>query len=134
MRISPTLALAAFAAALTLAGAAGDSFARERHVAGTGAGGRSYSRSVEQGCANGTCTRSREGTTRAGNSWHADRSRTRNGDGTGSVTHEAQGPRGGTYSGSGSGGNGQYGYSGTATGPNGRSVTVDRSVTVTPAK
>lgn len=131
MRNALKITLAALAATLALAGAASDSFARERHVTGTGAGGRSYSRSLDQGCANGTCSRSREGTTRGGNSWSADRSRTRNGDGTGSVSRDATGPRGGTYSGSGTGGNGQYSYSGTATGPNGKSVTVERDVTVT---
>lgn len=134
MRNSLKITLAAFAATLALAGAAGESFARERHVTGTGAGGRSYSRSLDQGCANGTCSRSREGTTRGGNSWSAERSRTRNGDGTGSVTREASGPRGTTYSGSATGGHGDYSYSGTATGPNGKSVTVDKSVTVTQPK
>lgn len=126
--------LAALAATLTLAGAASESFARDRHVSGTGAGGRSYSRSLDSGCANGTCSRSREGTGRAGNSWSRSGSATNNGDGTYSVDRSGEGRRGGTYSGSGTtDGQGTYNYSGTATGPNGKTVTVDKSRTVTPA-
>ncbi|MCF4165345.1 hypothetical protein L2U69_06790 [Zavarzinia compransoris] len=128
------ITLAALATTLALAGAAAESFARDRSVSGTGAGGRSYSRSLDSGCLNGTCGRSREGTTRGGNSWYSNRGVSNNGDGTYSASRSAAGPRGATVNGTGTtDGNGTWSYSGTATGPNGGAVEVDKSVTVTPA-
>lgn len=133
-RKTAVAALAALAASITLMGAAADGFARERHVNGTGAAGRSYSRNLDSGCTDGTCSRTRDGVTRGGNSWNSSRSATKNSDGTYSTQGSAQGPNGATYSGGGStNGNGSYSYSGTATAPSGKSVTVDKSVTVTPA-
>ncbi len=130
--------LAALVATLALGAVATDAYARSRSVNGTGAGGHSYSRQLQSGCADQTCSRSRSGTTRNGNSWGHSGSVTNNGNGTWSGQRSGTGTHGGSYSSQGSvtnNGNGTYTYNGTgtATGPNGGSVSRDKTVTVTPA-
>jgi hypothetical protein len=128
------LLMTTFAVGVILAGASADAFARQRSSTATGRNGGTVTRDFQSGCANGTCSRSRSVTGPQGNTHSHSGSATNNGDGTYSTQRSAEGRRGGTYSGSGTtDGNGTYSYSGTATGPNGQSVTKEKTVTVTPA-
>ncbi len=127
------LLLTAFTVGAILAGASADVFARQHSSTATGRNGGTVTRNFQSGCANGACSRSRSVTGPHGNTRGHSGSIANNGDGTYSTQHTVDGRRGSTYSGGTTVGNGSYSYSGTATGPNGQTVTKEKSVTITPA-
>ncbi len=124
------LLLATFAAGVVLAGTAADAFARDRSVTATGRGGHTVSRDFHSGCANGSCARERSTTGPAGRTRSHGSSVSNNGDGTYTAERHGEGRRGGSYERSVTGdGDGSYTYSGTATGPGGKTVTKEKTVT-----